>query len=51
MALTSKRQDEVKQAADSGAWRAVLYALESNIKTARLVLIILAVAVLAAAAR
>lgn len=34
-----------------GMWRAVLEALESNRKTARLVLIILALAVLGAAVR
>ena len=40
-----------KEPPPSGMWRAVLTALESNIKTARLIAIILACALLAAIVR
>jgi hypothetical protein len=39
------------QPPNTGLWRAVLEALESNIKTARLVVILLTLAVIAVAAR
>jgi hypothetical protein len=49
MALTPDLREEVSSSPDEGLWRTVLGALDSNIKTVRLLLIILALARLAAA--
>ena len=47
----SAERDDDQPSKQSGLWRAVLEALESNIKTARLIFILLALALLASAVR